>query len=139
MEYPLGAHLVTPRWGFEHHGIYAGNGRVIQYTGFKSLLRVGPVEEVSLAEFSRGRPIHVKPTPGRFGGAEAIVRARSRLGENRYDFVSNNCEHFVEWCLSGTSRSAQVERWMGWLGNAIGAWRVARSLARTPERALMAG
>ncbi len=95
MEYELGAHLVTPRWGFEHHGLYAGNGRVIQYTGFKSLFRVGPVEEVPLAEFSRGRPISVK-----------------RLGEDLYRLVSNNCEHFVEWCISGLSRSYQVERFI---------------------------
>lgn len=112
MQYELGAHLTTPRWGFEHHGIYAGGGRVIQYTGFKSLFRVGPVEEVSLAEFSRGRPVSVKPTQGRFSGAAAVQRARSRLGEDLYRFVSNNCEHFVEWCISGVSRSLQVERFI---------------------------
>jgi hypothetical protein len=112
MEYELGAHLITPRWGFEHHGLYAGNGRVIQYTGFKSLFRVGPVEEVSLAEFSRGRPVRVQQTEGRFSGAAAVTRARMRLGEDLYRLVSNNCEHFVEWCISGVSRSLQVERFI---------------------------
>ena len=37
-------------------------------------------------------------------------RARSRLGENRYRFFSNNCEHFSEWCVNGEHRSPQVER-----------------------------
>jgi len=37
-------------------------------------------------------------------------RARSRLGENDYRLLTNNCEHFYNWCLSGVSRSAQVER-----------------------------
>lgn len=104
-----GMHLVSPRRGFEHHGIYAGNGRVIQYTGFKGWLRIGPVEEVSLQEFSRGNGFTVRPA-GRFSPEEALERARSRLGENLYRVLSNNCEHFARWCVSGVSRSFQVER-----------------------------
>ena len=53
----------------------------------------------------------------RFAGPAAVERARERLGEDRYSLWSNNCEHFVEWCLSGTPRSAQVDalraRWRG--------------------------
>jgi hypothetical protein len=37
-------------------------------------------------------------------------RARSRLGENRYRLLRNNCEHFCEWCLQDEHRSYQVER-----------------------------
>jgi hypothetical protein len=113
MEFPIGAHLTTPRLGFVHHGLYVGNGRVVQYTGFKSWLRIGPVEEVSLAEFSRGRAVTVKRTAGRFAGAAAVARARPRVGENFYRLLSNNCEHFVEWCITGVSRSFQVERVFG--------------------------
>jgi len=40
---------------------------------------------------------------------EAVRRARSRLGENRYHIIRNNCEHFCEWCLNGVSRSRQLE------------------------------
>ena len=77
----VGAHLVTPRWGFVHHGLYAGNGRVIHYAGFKSWLHCGPVEEVSLAEFADGRPVQVKNSPAaRFDGAAAVARARSADG-----------------------------------------------------------
>jgi hypothetical protein len=32
-----------------------------------------------------------------------------RLGEKRYRLFSNNCEHFVEWCLHDVSRSFQAE------------------------------
>ena len=39
----------------------------------------------------------------------AVERARSRLGEDRYRLWSNNCEHFVHWCLTGSARSRQVE------------------------------
>lgn len=109
-DFPIGAHLVTPRLGYAHHGIYAGGGRVIHYAGFKRLFRRGPVEEVSLEAFADGRPVtlrrHAAP---RFAGAAAVARARARLGERRYRFWSNNCEHFAEWCIGGVSRSPQVE------------------------------
>jgi hypothetical protein len=108
----FGAHLVTPRWGFDHHGIYAGGGRVIQYTGFKGWLRIGPVEEVSLQEFTRGRGYRISAHRSGYHAEEVVARARSRLGENLYRLLSNNCEHFAEWCVSGVSRSLQVERWL---------------------------
>ena len=109
----VGTHLTSPRWGYVHHGLYAGNGRVIHYAGFNRAWRCGKVEEVTLAQFTRGRELQVQPSPApRFGGPVAIERARSRLGEDRYRFWSNNCEHFVAWCLTGTSRSAQVEAWV---------------------------
>jgi hypothetical protein len=32
---------------------------------------------------------------------------------DRYRFLSNNCEHFAEWCMTGIGRSSQVERLLG--------------------------
>jgi Lecithin retinol acyltransferase len=108
-----GTHLTTPRLGYRHHGLYAGQGRVLHYRGMhRWLLQRGPVEEVSLAQFARGRGFAVvASTAARFDGESAVERARSRLGENRWRLWSNNCEHFVTWCLDGTPRSAQVESW----------------------------
>jgi hypothetical protein len=119
-----GAHIVTPRRGFVHHGLYVGDGRVIHYSGLGHRLRRGPVEEVSLTTFARGRGYAVQPrTTVRFDASAAIARARSRLGEDSYQLLSNNCEHFTEWCLSGVSRSLQIEthrrrlqRGLAWLG-----------------------
>ncbi|MNI67039.1 NC domain protein [compost metagenome] len=37
-----------------------------------------------------------------------VKRALSRMGENRYRVLTNNCEHFCNWCLYGRSTSAQV-------------------------------
>ena len=39
---------------------------------------------------------------------ETISRARSRIGENRYNLLTNNCEHFAIWCKTGLSESHQV-------------------------------
>jgi hypothetical protein len=109
-EPPLGSHLVTPRRGYLHHGIYVGDGKVVHYAGLASGLQRGPVEEVPLARFTRGRPVWVKShAPSNFECAEVIQRARSRVGEDCYRLLTNNCEHFCEWCLRGEHRSYQVE------------------------------
>ena len=44
-----------------------------------------------------------------FRAGEVIRRARSRVGEDCYRLLTNNCEHFCEWCLRGEHRSYQVE------------------------------
>jgi hypothetical protein len=118
-EPPRGAHLVTPRRAYTHHGIYAGQGRVLQYGGG---LRRTPVEEVALSRFSDGRPIWIRlREPGLQDRPEVVHRARSRLGEARYHVLRNNCEHFCEWCVRGEHRSYQVDELVGrvesrWLG-----------------------
>ncbi|MDR5828709.1 lecithin retinol acyltransferase family protein [Caballeronia sp. LP006] len=105
----IGAELVTRRSGYEHHGLYAGDGRVIHYAGFAKSLHRGPVEEVSLAQFAGGHDVTIRQNPTAcFVGLEAVRRARSRLGEDRYRLLTNNCEHFVTWCLFGQSQSRQV-------------------------------
>jgi len=107
---PVGAHIVTPRRGYTHHGIYVGSGLVVQYGGLSRRLRRGPVEEVPMSKFSDGRPVWVRV--GEFGWQdrpEVAHRARSRLGEDRYHLLTNNCEHFCEWCVRGEHRSYQVD------------------------------
>ena len=107
----MGSHLVTPRLGFTHHGIYVGNGRVVRRRSRAHRLPGGPVAETSLAHFAHGYRIWVRSdgTP-RFRSDEVIRRARSRLGEECYRLLSNNCEHFCESCMHGQPRSHQVER-----------------------------
>ncbi|HWS65961.1 MAG TPA: lecithin retinol acyltransferase family protein [Steroidobacteraceae bacterium] len=114
LEPPIGAHLITTRRGYTHHGIYAGHGSVVHYAGLARDFRPGPVEEVPLERFANGRPIHIecRSTPA-LNDRDIVSRARSRLGENRYRLLTNNCEHFSEWSRFGISRSPQVERWLG--------------------------
>lgn len=129
-EPPLGAHLITPRIGFVHHGIYMGDGRVIHCGAVSCFLPRGPVEEVSLRDFCRGRAIAVREyESAKFGVQEVVRRARSRLGEDDYRILTNNCEHFCEWCARGEHRSYQVERLTRWMrvlralcGRRLGAW-----------------
>lgn len=125
---PPGTHLTTKRRAYVHHGLYVGAGRVIHYRGFDRRLRRGMVEEVMLEAFAGGHGWQVKTwTAPRFAGLAAVERARSRLGEDHYRLTTNNCEHFVEWCLGGTSRSAQVEAWTHPLRTAWAALAAPRS------------
>jgi Lecithin retinol acyltransferase len=107
---PIGSHIVTPRRGYLHHGIYVGDDKVVHYSGLCHGISTGPVEEVTLSRFARGRPVWIRAEAGtNFDPQETVRRARSRLGEDCYRLLTNNCEHFCEWCLRGTPRSHQVE------------------------------
>ena len=128
-EPPVASHLVTRRTGYNHHGIYVGNGRVVHYAGLSRGLWGGSVEEVSLETFAHGRGVRIRHDPPRFDRSEVVKRARSRLGECSYRLLTNNCEHFCAWALRGESRSTQVERLCRpsrALWNSLCAW-VARS------------
>ena len=106
-----GDHLITPRRGYTHHGIYVGGGRVVHYAGLSLGFHVGPVEEISLEQFAANHGWAICESGSRYSRAAIVRRARSRIGENRYRLVSNNCEHFCQWVRSGQARSEQVDRW----------------------------
>lgn len=68
------------------------------------------MEEISLSRFAAGHGVRVVPGAApKFEGREVVRRARSRIGEDNYRLLTNNCEHFCEWCLRGEPRSYQVE------------------------------
>jgi hypothetical protein len=104
-----GTQLIVDNYGYRHHGIYVGNGRVIHYAG-RIQYPLGLIEEVSLARFAGGRSLRIGRAPDEHLRSEDVVhRARSRLGERRYSLLRNNCEHFVNWCQVGEQRSPQID------------------------------
>jgi hypothetical protein len=112
---PLGAHLVTPRRGYTHHGIYVGDGDVVHYAGLSRSLHRGPVRKVPLQQFAAGHPVWIKrATCPKYSGQQAVQRACSRLGEDSYRLTTNNCEHFCEWCVCGESCSEQIDKLLAW-------------------------
>lgn len=44
-----------------------------------------------------------------FSEKETVKRAMSRIGEENYNLVTNNCEHFAMWCKTGVAESSQVK------------------------------
>ena len=49
-------------------------------------------------------------------GEEAIERAMSKIGEDRYHFLFNNCECFCTWVKVNKNRSSQAEKGMAVAG-----------------------
>lgn len=106
-----GDHLISPRPGFSHHGIYVGHDEVIHYAGYSSGEESGQVVLTSLEVFRNGHPCRVVThNLRRYAPEQSVERAWSRLGEAHYSAMLNNCEHFVTWCIQGFHYSAQVQR-----------------------------
>jgi Lecithin retinol acyltransferase len=94
---------------YKHYGIDCGDGTVIHYRKPREI-----IEQTSLSTFSRGNPIYVAEYSEGFGYIPDVVveRAKSRLGENNYNLLSNNCEHFASWCKTGISDSKQIRNYL---------------------------
>ena len=98
-------HLQVPRQHglFNHHGIDLGDGSVAHYLEGREILRS------SVDDFSQGQPIsvieHANTSPARV----TLQRAMGRIGEQNYNLLFNNCEHFATWCKTGRHRSGQIE------------------------------
>lgn len=96
--YKIGDHLYAQRYFYTHHAIYIGNGMVIHYLMDKG------IEKTTLENFSCGAKIFVrnkKESPMHYNPTEAVKRAFSRIGENKYNVATNNCDSFVRWCRNG--------------------------------------
>lgn len=106
----VGTHLTTRRHGYVHHGMYIGNVRVIHYAGLSRCLDRGPIEGISIDHFSAGFGFNVVPPPhSQYTGAEIARRVASRLGEQDYRLLTNNCEHLCLWCIVGQGKSDQID------------------------------
>jgi hypothetical protein len=76
---PAGAHLVSPRKFYVHHGIYLGDGKVAHYSGLSGSLRAGPIEVTDLHQFANGRSIWIYQDQPAFSNDEIVVRAVQEL------------------------------------------------------------
>lgn len=100
-------HIYVKRAWYDHHGLDCGDGTVIHYSGRPG--QRGVVERTSVDLFAGDQQLHeILHVNRRFTNRETVVRAESRLGESTYRLLQNNCEHFVNWCISGRGYSPQV-------------------------------
>lgn len=112
-KYPIGAHLIVTHFGYSHHGIYAGRGRVIHYSGFAHFFKKQPIEMTSLEKFAHGKNIIIRHyEQPKFKGREIVRRMRLRMHENHYHLIINNCEHLCSWAITGIESSPQVIKMM---------------------------
>ena len=98
-------HLQVPRRHglFNHHGIDLGDGTVAHYLEGREILR-SPI-----SEFSQGEVVSVLNHANASPAGVTLRRAMGRLGEQNYNLLFNNCEHFATWCKTGRHRSRQVD------------------------------
>ena len=98
-------HLQVPRRHglFNHHGIDLGDGTVAHYLEGREILR-SPI-----SEFSQGEVVSVLNHANASPAGVTLRRAMGRLGEQNYNLLFNNCEHFATWCKTGRHRSEQVD------------------------------
>ena len=118
-----GDHLCFDRVFYWHHAIVEtadksnGEVNVIEYSNFVKQFSQGhssPPKNPGLAVVVRRKfkleneSVYVIKHDRCYDPETVVSRAKSRLGERKYDPVTNNCEHFALWCKTGISSSEQV-------------------------------
>ena len=116
--YP-GAHVRVPFGSYFHHGIYVGNGEVVQFglpfdamrpASDVKVLR-SPIEDfVGSASFVEVYVYDRKEKRSKRSDEEIVQFALSKVGEGGYDLLRNNCEHFANLCVFGIAKSQQIEQ-----------------------------
>lgn len=100
---------------YYHHGIDCGDGSVIHYSGEPAQKASASIERTTLDDFAGGGVVEVVYYERSYDPDEVIARAEEMLGEEGYNLVTNNCEHFAAWCKTGEKHSKQIDR-MGLVG-----------------------
>ncbi len=117
---------ISPKYGdvirtkvsfYYHYGIFASENEVIQFGLPDDPGR--PASEIHVlssdiytflgsGELETGKPTREEAKKMR--SPDEIVRtARERIGESGYDILHNNCEHFVNDCVFGKSKSSFLD------------------------------
>ena len=104
-----GDHLIVRRGWYTHHAIDLGDGYVVQYGRGISDGVTASVHITSGERFSKGCSIEIHASATSFHADEIALRALNCVGEQEYHILWNNCEHFVNWCRTGTRESQQVD------------------------------
>ena len=111
---------VKRKKGYCHYGIATSEDTVVHFTGAENDLSYDGggimVRETSLSIFVKQDVLTVKSAEDSpFTREEIVERARSFIGQTRfrkkkYNFITNNCEHFARYIFNGKAESTQVQR-----------------------------
>lgn len=110
---------------YQHHGIDLGDGTVVHFGEPQSVSEVRNgvfttehfrIHRISREAFIQSATVQCAQQGGVYVvkhrsrlQAEAIrERALERIGQGEYALLTNNCEHFATWCVTGESDSRQV-------------------------------
>lgn len=98
---------------YSHHGIYAGDGNVIHYSGEEKEKRDPMIIETDIVEFLKGGRLRRRDYKKRLLPSETLDLAKRHLSKKRYSLPFNNCEHFTTYCVTGKKKSKQVRNVVG--------------------------
>ena len=110
-----GDHIYVRRLLYSHHGIYAGDGTVIHYSGEEKEKKNPLVRETHLEEFLKGGTLRRRDHKKRLPPSETLSLASKHLSDHGYSLAWNNCEHFATYCATGKRKSSQVRTVVGGL------------------------
>ena len=115
----VGAHIRVKVKNYYHHAIYIGNGEVVQFghpfnvSENPQSIKVirSPIEDFANNEtFIEVYQYSKKELKMKNKDEDIVKIALAHLGEDGYDFLRNNCEHFVNRCIFNQSISYQVDK-----------------------------
>ena len=129
----IGSHIQVSRGFYTHHGIVVDDHKVIHYSGFAEAFNKGCIEVTDLDTFlgdaSAFEVVNYPSWEVRYSDSEVVARAYSRLSEDDYNLIFNNCEGFACWCITGKNKSEQVDSIMRNTTTSIISYSLSRSLA----------
>ena len=106
-----GDHIKTKIDSVFHHGVYVSNDEVIHFCSneqFSILSNDLEVKATTIAQFANGNRIEKVECKNRFNSQKSINIARAKIGNSDYDIIFNNCEHFVNSCITGKKESYEM-------------------------------
>ena len=117
----MGDHIRVKRMHglYTHHGIYVSDNEVIHFTGTDDDSIMDSSKNMVISSdlnfFLKGGELEVKEYTDEefqdlYAPDQIVAYARSCLGDDGYNLIFNNCEHFANVCTLGRFRSHQVER-----------------------------
>lgn len=117
----MGDHIRVKRMHglYTHHGIYVSDNEVIHFTGTDDDNIMDSSKNMVISSdlnfFLKGGELEVKEYTDEefqelYAPDQIVAYARSCLGDDGYNLIFNNCEHFANVCTLGRFRSHQVER-----------------------------
>ena len=111
----LGDHIYVRRLVYSHHGIYAGDGNVIHYTGEEKEKKDPLIRETDIEAFLKDGKLRKRDYKKRLPPSETLGLAKKHLSDNSYSIAFNNCEHFATYCATGKRKSRQLREAVGGL------------------------
>lgn len=96
---------------YKHYAIYINDNSVIHYDGKIDdiWLRKMCIRKSTMDRFLDGKnKYYIYNNEAGYSPKDTVNRAKSRIGEKKFNLIWNNCEHFAMWCKIGKNESYQV-------------------------------